>query len=74
MNERIDLAYLIWHWSGPGGAYDVNMRRGRYEAVRRDDGSLLRADNAPALLAEIRADYAARPVPRDRDVPKEVDQ
>ena len=40
------------------------MRRGRYEASRRDDGTVLTADSADALLDLIRADYAARPVSR----------
>ncbi|MGH3418902.1 MAG: hypothetical protein ACRDOD_04795 [Streptosporangiaceae bacterium] len=61
MNEPIDLAYLIHHY---GEAYEINMRRGRYEARRRDDGTVLTADSADALLDEIRADYAARPVSR----------
>ena len=40
------------------------MRRRRYEARRRDDGTVLIADSADALLDLIRADYAARPVSR----------
>jgi hypothetical protein len=40
------------------------MRRGRYEASRRDDGTVLTADSADALLDLIRADYASNPVPR----------
>ena len=58
----VTLAYLIHHY---GGAYDINMRNGRFEARRRDDGSLVRTDTAAEMLAELRADYAARPVPRD---------
>jgi len=58
----INLAYLIHHY---GDAYTINMRRGRYEARRRDDGTTLTADSAGALLGVLRADYAARPVPRD---------
>jgi hypothetical protein len=61
VSEPIDLAYLIHHY---GEAYEVNMRRGRYEASRRDDGTMLTADSADALLDLIRADYAARPVSR----------
>jgi hypothetical protein len=61
VNEPIDLAYLIHHY---GEAYEINMRRGRYEARRRDDGTTLTADSADALLDLIRADYAARPVSR----------
>ena len=61
MNEPVNLAYLIHHY---GEAYEVNMRRGRYEARRRDDGTTLTADSADALLDLIRADYAERPVSR----------
>lgn len=61
MSEPVNLAYLIHHYDG---AYRVNMRRGRYEAARRDDGTVLTADTADALLDLIRADYAAHPVPR----------
>ena len=61
MNEPIDLAYLIHHY---GEAYEINMRRGRYEARRRDDGSVLDADSADEMLEKIRADYAERPVSR----------
>jgi hypothetical protein len=61
VTEPIDLAYLCHHY---GEAYEINMRRGRYEARRRDDGAMLTADTADALLDLIRADYAARPVSR----------
>ena len=61
MSEPVNLAYLCHHY---GEAYEVNMRRGRYEARRRDDGTVLTADSADALLDLIRADYAARPVSR----------
>ena len=61
MTEPIDLAYLIHHY---GEAYEVNMRRRQYEARRRDDGTMLTADSADALLDLIRADYAERPVSR----------
>ncbi len=60
--EPVGLGYLIHHWSD---AYEINMRHGRYEARRRDDGTLLTADSAEALLNEIRADYAAKPVSRE---------
>ena len=66
MSEPVNLAYLCHHY---GEAYEINMRRGRYEARRRDDGTMLTADSAEALLGEIRADYAARPVPRPRETP-----
>ncbi len=61
MTEPIDLAYLIHHY---GEAYEINMRRGRYEARRLDDATVLTADSADALLDEIRADYASHPVSR----------
>ncbi len=61
MSERVNLAYLCHRY---GEAYEVNMRRGRYEARRRDDGTMLTADSADALLDLIRADYAERPVSR----------
>jgi hypothetical protein len=61
VSEPVSLAYLIHHY---GEAYEINMRRRRYEARRRDDGTVLTADSADALLDEIRADYAARPVSR----------
>lgn len=61
MSEPVNLGYLIFHWSD---AYQVSMRRGRYEAIRRDDGTVLDAGTADGLLEKIRADYAARPVPR----------
>ena len=63
MSEPVNLAYLCHHY---GEAYEINMRRGRYEARRRDDGTMLTADSGDALLGLIREDYAARPVPRDR--------
>ena len=61
MSEPVNLAYLIHHY---GEAYEVNMRRGRYEARRRDDGTVLTADSADALLDLIREDYRAHPVSR----------
>src|SRR5439155_1189426 len=61
VTEPIDLAYLIHHY---GEAYKINIRRGRYEARRRDDGTMLTADSPDALLHLIRADYADRPVSR----------
>ena len=61
MSEPVNLAYLCHHY---GEAYEVNMRRGRYEARRRDDGAVLTADSADALLDLIRVNYAAHPVSR----------
>jgi len=61
VSEPVNLAYLCHHY---GEAYEINMRRRRYEARRRDDGTVLTADSADALLDLIRADYSARPVLR----------
>jgi hypothetical protein len=62
LNESVSLGYLQHAY---GAAYDIRMRRGQLEARRRDDGSMVRADTADAMLAELREDYAARPVSRD---------
>lgn len=60
--EPVDLAYVVYHWSS---AYVINMTNRTYEAARRDDSStVLRADTAEDLLVKIRADHAAKPVPR----------
>jgi hypothetical protein len=61
VSEPVNLAYLIHHY---GEAYEINMRRRRYEARRRDDATVLTADSADSLLDLIRADYASNPVPR----------
>jgi len=61
VSEPVNLAYLCHHY---GEAYEINMRRRRYETRRRDDGTVLTADSADALLDLIRADYSARPVLR----------
>ena len=57
-----ELDSLRFHW---GTAYEIGYRLGQYRAVRRDDGSVVRADSADELLAAIREDYAVRPAPRD---------
>ena len=57
----VNMRYLVWHWSA---AYSINMRRGKYIAVRRDDNTVLTAKSAEDLLHAIRADYQQRPVPR----------
>lgn len=64
MSDSDALADLIWHW---GQAYEITYRLGQYRAVRRDDGSTVRADSAGDLLDAIREDYRQRPVPRQRD-------
>jgi hypothetical protein len=59
----VDIGYVHSHY---GSAYLVtgSTRRRRYEARRRDDGTVVTADSADALLDLIRADYATRPVSR----------
>jgi len=57
----INLGYLEHHY---GDAYVISRWRGRCEARRRDDGTVLDAADAQELLSLIREDYAARPVPR----------
>ncbi len=59
--EPVDLAYIGEHWGGP---YKLSYSGGLYRAVRADDGTELAAGTADALLVLIRADYAAKPVPR----------
>jgi hypothetical protein len=61
VSEPGALADLRHHW---GEAYEINYRLGQYRAVRKDDGSMVRADSAGELLEKIREDYAVRPVPR----------
>jgi hypothetical protein len=61
VSEPVNLAYLYHHY---GEAYEINMRRCRYEARRRDDATVLTANSGDALLDLIRADYAERPVSR----------
>jgi hypothetical protein len=65
MTREDDLTDLRWHW---GDAYDISVRYGMFRAVRRDDGAAVTATTAEHLLAEIHADYRARPVPRDPPV------
>jgi hypothetical protein len=57
------LAELRHHWSG---AYNIEYFRGPdlWLAQRRDTRETLKAATADELLELIRADYAARPVPR----------
>jgi len=61
MTQDGDLADLRYHW---GSAYKITSRNAVFRAVRRDDGSAVTALTADSLRTEIRADYAARPVPR----------
>jgi hypothetical protein len=57
------LDELRHHW---GSAYMIACHPGgRWVAERRDAYEPLRAASPEALWDKIRADYAARPVPRD---------
>ncbi len=60
--QETPIEELRHHW---GSAYQIDFRHGMFQAVRRDDGSMIRRDDPADLLQEIRADYAIRPVPRD---------
>ncbi len=55
-----DLAELRKHW---GAAYWLSGQAGQFVAERRDNGARVRKATAAELLAELRLDYAARPVP-----------
>ena len=48
-----------------GPAYRVSVLRGVWVAQRRDDSRVLRAPTSAHLLADLRTDYATRPVPRE---------
>jgi hypothetical protein len=58
-----DLSELRRHW---GSAYLIHYfwRPNLWIAQRRDTRETIKADSAESLLLAIRADYAARPVPR----------
>jgi hypothetical protein len=57
-----DLGELMFHW---GSAYLIShLNPGVWLAQRRDDRQMVRATNPEKLRQAIRADYAARPVPR----------
>lgn len=56
------LADLRHHW---GSAYLIeHLGPGVWVAQRKDSRATLGADSPGGLLAKIRADYAAQPVPR----------
>jgi hypothetical protein len=58
------LGALHWHW---GSAYAIcNPEPSVWLAVRRDDHQTLRDQTPLGLRDRIIADYAARPVSRDR--------
>jgi hypothetical protein len=58
----VDLRFLIRHW---GSAYRITGSGGRWRAARRDGLGEVTAQSPAGLLDVIRADYQARPVPRD---------
>ncbi len=60
------LADLRHHW---GDAYLIHHLEtaGKWVAQRRDSRETMSADTPDGLLGKIRADYAARPVPRQAD-------
>jgi hypothetical protein len=62
-NDARELDELRFHW---GDAYDITVARGGvFTAMRRDGRGERLADPSPeGLLRQIRADYAAQPVPR----------
>jgi hypothetical protein len=62
-NDAGELDELRFHW---GDAYDITVARGGvFTAMRRDGRGERLADPSPeGLLRQIRADYAAQPVPR----------
>jgi len=61
LGERHQLDLLRWHWKS---AYEITLGDDGWHAERRDDGTVLTAETAERLSYLIRADFAARPVPR----------
>jgi hypothetical protein len=61
MSGEDELASLHEHW---GEAYAITYHSDMFIAVRRDTRKVLTASSASELREKIRADYAARPVPR----------
>jgi hypothetical protein len=59
--DQEELQDLRFHW---GGAYLIHQIGPHWIAQRRDTHSSFSADGPDALLARIRHDYAAAPVPR----------
>lgn len=56
---------LIWDW---GERYVISYANGLYHAERRDNGAQVHAPDPKQLDREIKAEDAARPVPRDLPV------
>jgi hypothetical protein len=72
--QRVELARGILAKSRPpghhgGSAYQVSYAAGKLRAFRRDGGAGLPAGSAEDLHDLIVADYEARKVPREFDVP-----
>jgi hypothetical protein len=65
--DEQDLDDLRHHW---GEAYLIHRLGARWVAQRRDKSrQAISADSAAGLLELIRADYAARPIPRKDNGP-----
>ena len=62
MTDAAALDDLRWHY---GEAYLIELIGDRWIAQRRDSHATMSAGSPDQLLGLIRADYAARPVPRD---------
>ena len=62
MTDAAALDDLRWHY---GEAYLIELIGGRWVAQRRDSHATMSADSPDQLLGLIRADYTARPVPRE---------
>ena len=65
-HDEQDLDELRHHW---GEAYLIHRLGARWVAQRRDSRQAISADSAAGLLELIRADYAARPIPRKDNGP-----
>lgn len=61
LRER-DMQALAWHW---GDAYEFTWARGTYIATRRDNQRSLTSTSVTWLWELVRADYQAKPVPRE---------
>jgi hypothetical protein len=60
--------WLWWLRENWGSAYEFGVQADDqrvFLAVRRDDGVALAAEEPAILLRRVRADYHARPMPRD---------
>jgi hypothetical protein len=62
VTDAAALDDLRWHY---GEAYLIELIGDRWIAQRRDSHATMSAGSPDQLLGLIRADYAARPVPRD---------